>query len=169
MVYYVDDYVGCRRMKFRIVAVGKLKEQYLKQAVDEYVKRISRFASVEIVEVAESTFNGEPNVKQIRKIIDTEGAAIMSKTEGYVIAADIDGKQLSSTEISALIAKEKQNNSTFTFVIGGSNGLSQQVKNSADFRLSFGKITLPHQLFRVVLCEQIYRACCIEGNVSYHK
>ena len=83
-------------MKFRIVAVGKLKEQYLKQAVDEYVKRISRFASVEIVEVAENTFNGEPNGKQIQKIIDTEGAAIMSKTEGYVIAADIDGKQLSS-------------------------------------------------------------------------
>lgn len=156
-------------MKFRIVAVGKLKEQYLKQAVEEYAKRISRFASVEVVEVAESVFNGEPNEKQIQKIKENEGAAIMSKLEGYVVAMDIDGNELRSEEISRMISRAKQTHSAFTFIIGGSNGLSQQVKDRADFRLSFGKITLPHQLFRVVLFEQLYRACCIENNVAYHK
>lgn len=165
----VVDHIVCRRMKFRIVAVGKLKEQYLKQAVEEYTKRISRFASVEVVEVAESAFNGDPNEKQILKIVENEGSAILTKLDGYAVAMDIDGAQLTSVEISRLIAREKQNHSVFTFVIGGSNGLSQQVKNKADFRLSFGKITLPHQLFRVVLLEQIYRACCIENNVAYHK
>lgn len=169
MLCDVDDHIVCRRMKFKIVAVGKLKEQYLKQAVEEYVKRLSRFASVEVIEVAESTFCGDPNDKQIQKIIENEGESILSKAEGYVVAMDIDGKQLSSVEIADLIAKEKQNHSVFTFVVGGSNGLSRKVKEKADFRLSFGKITLPHQLFRVVLAEQIYRACCIENNVSYHK
>lgn len=93
----------------------------------------------------------------------------MQKADGYLVAMDIDGKELDSVELSNLIVKNKQTNSTFTFVIGGSYGLSDEVKNRANFRCSFGKITLPHQLFRVVLCEQLYRACCIENNVSYHK
>lgn len=156
-------------MKFRIVAVGKIKENYFKDAVAEYVKRISRFATVEIVEVAESPFNGEPNAKQIEKIVETEGNAILQRCEGYVVAMDIDGKALDSVELSNLIKTQKQTNSTFTFVIGGSHGLSREVKSKASFRCSFGKITLPHQLFRVILCEQLYRACCIENNVSYHK
>ena len=82
---------------------------------------------------------------------------------------DIDGKQLDSMQIAEFISRKKQTDSIFTFVVGGSYGLSQDVKNKADLRLSFGRITLPHQLFRVVLCEQIYRACCIENNVCYHK
>lgn len=156
-------------MKFKIVAVGKIKESFFRDAISEYVKRLSRFATVDIAEVAECSFNGEPNDKQIQKIVETEGNAILQKVEGYVVAMDINGKELNSVELSELIVKNKQTSSTFTFVVGGSHGLSQAVKNRADLRCSFGKITLPHQLFRVVLCEQLYRACCIENNVSYHK
>lgn len=156
-------------MKFKIVAVGKIKESFFRDAIAEYVKRMSRFATVEIVEVAECTFNGEPSDREIERIITTEGQRILQKAEGYVVAADIGGKEIDSAELSNLIVKNKQTNSTFTFIVGGSYGLSQEVKNAANFRCSFGKITLPHQLFRVVLCEQLYRACCIENNVSYHK
>ena len=156
-------------MKFRIVAVGKIKEQYLRDAIAEYVKRTSRFATVEIVEVDECLMKGAPGDKEIDRVKQVEGQAIMQKLEGYVVAMDIDGRELSSVELSAHIVQEKQFNSTFTFVIGGSNGLSDDVKSRANLRCSFGKITLPHQLFRVVLCEQLYRACCIEHNVAYHK
>lgn len=156
-------------MKFKIVAVGKIKESYFRDAIAEYVKRTSRYATVEIAEVAECTFNGEPNAKQIEKIVQTEGQAILQKLEGFVVAMDIDGQQLNSVQLSDTIRKNKLVSNVFTFVIGGSNGLSDEVKNKANLRCSFGKITLPHQLFRVVLCEQIYRACCIENNVAYHK
>lgn len=156
-------------MKFKIVAVGKIKESYFRDAIAEYVKRISRFATVEIVEVAECAFNGEPNAKQIERIVEAEGQAILQKAEGFLVATDIDGKALSSVELGDVISKNKLTNSVFTFAIGGSNGLSQEVKSKANLRLSFGKITLPHQLFRVILCEQLYRACCIENNIAYHK
>ena len=138
-------------------------------AIAEYVKRISRFATVEIVEIDEFLTKGLPSEKQIEQIKRAEGQAILGKLEGYVVAMDIDGRQLSSPELSAHIVEQKQFNSTFTFVIGGSNGLSDEVKSCAKLRCSFGKITLPHQLFRVVLLEQLYRACCIEHNVAYHK
>ena len=156
-------------MKLRIVAVGKIKEQYLKDAIAEYVKRTSRFATVEIVEVDECLTKTTPSDKEIEQIKRTEGQSILSKLEGYVVAMDIDGRQLSSVALSAHIAKQKHSFSTFTFVIGGSNGLSDEVKSCAKLRCSFGKITLPHQLFRVVLMEQLYRACCIEHNITYHK
>ena len=157
-------------MKFKIVAVGKIKESYLREAIAEYVKRISRFVTVEIVEVDEFLLTkGSSSDKEIEQAMRAEGQAILSKIEGYVVAMDIDGKELSSEQLSACIVSQKQFNSTFTFVIGGSNGLSDEVKSAAKLRLSFGKITLPHQLFRVVLLEQLYRACCIEHNVAYHK
>lgn len=156
-------------MKFKIVAVGKLKESFFRDAIAEYVKRISRFATVEIVEVSECTFNGEPSGKEIDRITTVEGQTILQKCEGFVVVMDVAGQQIDSVELSKTISKNKLTNSTFTFVVGGSYGLSQEVKSRANARLSFGKITLPHQLFRVVLCEQLYRACCIENNVSYHK
>lgn len=156
-------------MKFKIVAVGKIKESYLRDAIAEYAKRISRFGEVEIVEVEECFSKNVPNAKEVERVINTEGEGILPKLDGYVIAMDIDGKLVSSEELSDTIVRQKQFYSTFTFVIGGSNGLSQAVKQKANARYSFGKITLPHQLFRVVLLEQIYRACCIEHNVVYHK
>ena len=157
-------------MKFRIVAVGKIKEQYLKDAINEYAKRISRFANVEMVEIDE--FLSTKSVlsdKELEIIKREEGQAILPKLEGYVVAMDIDGRQLSSVELSQHVAEQKQFYSTFTFVIGGSNGLSDEIKAKANLRCSFGKITLPHQLFRVVLMEQLYRTCCIERNIAYHK
>ena len=156
-------------MKFKIVAVGKIKESYLKDAIAEYAKRISRFASVEIVEIDEYLTKGTPNEKEIEQIKRVEGQAILSKVEGYAVAMDIDGRELSSEQLCSHIVEQKQYFSTFTFVIGGSHGLSDEVKANAKLRCSFGRITLPHQLFRVVLIEQLYRACCIEHNVAYHK
>lgn len=156
-------------MKFKIVAVGKIKEQYLKDAIAEYTKRIRRFATVEIVEIDEYLARGTLGDKEIERVKVAEGQAILCKLEGYVVAMDIEGRQLSSVEFATHIAEQKQFNSTFTFVVGGSNGLSDEVKARANLRCSFGKITLPHQLFRVILCEQLYRACCIEHNVAYHK
>lgn len=156
-------------MKFRIVAVGKIKESYLRLALAEYVKRISRFASVEIVEVDECLSKGAQTDKELERVKRQEGEAILTKLEGYVVAMDINGTTYSSEQLSEHIQEQKQRYSTFTFVIGGSNGLSDEVKQKADARCSFGKITLPHQLFRVVLAEQLYRACCIENNVPYHK
>ena len=156
-------------MKFKVVAVGKIKERYLSEAICEYVKRISRFATVEIVEIDECRSTGTQVEKEIERVKKQEGEWILPKLEGYVVAMDIDGKLVSSEQLSVCIREQKQYNSTFTFVIGGSNGLSDEVKQRADFRCSFGKITLPHQLFRVVLVEQLYRACCIEHNIAYHK
>ncbi|MCH5152721.1 MAG: 23S rRNA (pseudouridine(1915)-N(3))-methyltransferase RlmH [Clostridiales bacterium] len=156
-------------MKFRIVAVGKIKEAYLRDAVSEYVKRISRFASVEIVEIDECLSRGLQGEAEIERVKKQEGEAILPVLSGCVVAMDIDGTLVDSVQLSKHIEEQKQYNSTFTFVIGGSNGLSDEVKRRADKRYSFGKITLPHQLFRVVLLEQLYRACCIEHNVQYHK
>ena len=156
-------------MKFRIVAVGKLKERYLREAVDEYVKRIGRFATVEIVEIDECLLKGAPSDKEIERIKTVEGQSILQKLEGYAVAMDIDGREFGSVELASHIMEQKQYNSTFTFIVGGSNGLSDEVKAAANLRGSFGRITLPHQLFRVVLLEQLYRACCIEHNVAYHK
>lgn len=156
-------------MKFKIVAVGKLKETYWKEAVAEYVKRTARFAEVEIVEVEECLSRGAQTAGEIERVKTVEGEAVLAKCEGFVVALDLNGTLVSSEQLSSLIAEQKQRNSTFTFVIGGSNGLSDAVKSRANARLSFGRITLPHQLFRVVLVEQLYRACCIEHNVAYHK
>lgn len=156
-------------MKYKIVAVGKIKENYFRQAIEEYSKRISRFSTLEICEVEESYFNGIPNAAQISEIIEKEGKSLLQKCVGYVVALDIDGQLLDSERISQTLADVEQRYSCVTFVIGGSYGLSAAVKNRADLRLSFGKITLPHQLCRVTLCEQIYRACAIRHNVPYHK
>ena len=156
-------------MKFKIVAVGKIKESYLRDAIVEYSKRISRFATVETVEIDECLSKGVQTEKEIERVKQQEGVSILPKLEGYVVAMDINGEIVSSEQLSKYVQEQKQYNSTFTFVIGGSNGLSDEVKRRADLRCSFGKITLPHQLFRVVLLEQLYRSCCIEYNVPYHK
>ena len=156
-------------MKFNVVAVGKIKENYFKEAIFEYTKRLSRFATVQIVEVEECAFNGIPNDAQIQKILSEEGKNILRKVEGSIVALDIDGAQTDSVGLCNLVEKISQTSSTITFVIGGSHGLSDEVKQRADYRVSLGKITLPHQLCRVVLCEQLYRACTIKNNVPYHK
>lgn len=156
-------------IKYKIVAVGNIKEKYFTDAIAEYTKRISRFAKTEIVEVAESVCSGTPKDSDIKRIVTEEGNAILSKLEGMVIVLDIAGKTVDSVEIADTLNKACQNYSTVTFVIGGSYGLSDQVKSRANQRWSFGRITMPHRLARVVLVEQLYRACTILNNVAYHK
>ena len=153
-------------MKIKIVAVGKIKEKWYSDALAEYVKRLGR--RVELFEVDEGDVrdSGEATVRQALK---KEAEQILPKLEGYAVALDIEGRQLSSEQIAALIEKEKMTSSVFTFVIGSSYGLDESVKGAVRLRLSFGKITLPHTLARVTLAEQLYRAFMINSNSVYHK
>ena len=155
-------------MKIKILAVGKIKEKWYAEALAEYVKRLDRFAAVEIFEADEGDVRdtGEASVNAALK---KEAEQILPRLQGYTVALDIDGRQMSSTEIASLIHREKMNNSVFTFVVGASHGLHRSVKDAARLRLSFGKITLPHTLCRVVLAEQVYRAFMINANSVYHK
>ena len=152
-------------MKINIVCVGKLKENYWSQAIDEYKKRLSRFAELKIIEVEEAS-----KITNLEQKSKTEGELLLSKSAGIIVALDGGGKMLSSPELAEYIhKKEIQAESVISFLIGGSNGLSKEVLSKADLVLSFGKITFPHQLFRVVLIEQIYRSFTIIAGLPYHK
>ena len=159
-------------MKIKIVTVGKLKEKYLKDGIAEYSKRISRFATVEMIELADEKTPDRASNSENEKILDLEGNRILSKIgdREFVVVLAIEGKTLSSEEFSKQLEQASINGySTLTFVIGGSLGLSPQVKNRANLSLSFGRLTLPHQLMRLVLVEQIYRAFTIQQGSPYHK
>lgn len=140
----------------RLVCVGNLKEKYLKDAAAEYVKRLSRFCDLEITETPESTPEKEKD-------------PILKNLKGKAVALCVEGEEMSSEELAKFIAKTAQTSSKITFVIGGSDGLDGEVKARADFRLSFSKMTFPHQLMRIILLEQIYRAFTINENIKYHK
>ena len=158
-------------MNISVICVGKLKEDYLKSAIAEYSKRLSRFATFEIIEVPDQKIPDNAGEKLEEQILIKEGETILSKIKNnsYVIAMCIEGKQLSSEELANEIENISMTNSNISFIIGGSLGLSKAVKERADKCISFGKITLPHQLMRVVLSEQIYRAFKINSNEAYHK
>ena len=158
-------------MNISIICVGKLKEDYLKSAISEYSKRLSRFANFEIIEVPDQKIPDNAGEKLEFQILQKEGDMILSKIKqnSYVIAMCVEGKLISSEELAGEIKNISMTNSNITFIIGGSLGLSDEVKKRADKRISFGKITLPHQLMRVVLSEQIYRAFKINANEAYHK
>lgn len=156
-------------MTINIVAVGGLKEKYFKDAINEYQKRLSRFCKFNILEVSEgkTSANSEGD---ILNLINIEGKNIIPRLKGYIIILDLGGEQLSSKELANSISNILINgNSEITFVIGGSHGLSAEVKAMAKLSLSFGRITFPHQLIRVVLTEQIYRVFMINSNSEYHK
>ena len=156
-------------MNVRIVCIGKLKEKYLKDGIEEYAKRLSRFCKFEIIELSEELLP-DSSAKSVLNVKTAEGERTISKLKGYSIALDLKGKMLTSEELSQKISSLKQSGtSTITFVIGGSYGLSQQVLDKCDFSLCFGAITYPHQLIRLVLTEQIYRAFMIEEGSAYHK
>lgn len=157
-------------MKINIIAVGKIKEKYLKEAIDEYKKRLSKFCSLNIIEIDECVAKVE-NDANIKKSIDDESKSIISKIKNeYVIALDIDGKEYNTLELSDKVNDIKlKGTSEISFIIGGSYGLSETIKKRADLRLSFSKLTFPHQLFRVILLEQIYRVFKIANNEPYHK
>ena len=159
-------------IKINIIAVGKLKEKYLKDACEEYLKRLKAFAKVSVIEVSEYKSSDSPSQTEIETVKEKEGEAIISKIPkgSFVIPMCIEGTQLSSEGIADKIKDITVSGSSgITFIIGGSFGLSDKVKSLGDLKLSFGKITLPHQLMRVVLLEQTYRALSILNNSKYHK
>lgn len=158
-------------MNITILCVGKIKEKYFTAAIAEYTKRMGRFAKFSIIELADEKIPDNASGREEENIRNKEGKAMLSKVRDsdYVIAMCIEGTQLDSVEIAKKIEKISMNSSSIVFIIGGSLGLSDEVKRRANFKLSFGKITLPHQLMRVVMCEQIYRAFKISNNEQYHK
>lgn len=159
-------------IKIKIIALGKLKENYLRQASEEYLKRLSAFAKVEITELEPVRLSENPQDAEIQKALDTEAAQILKKLEptDFVVAMCIEGAQMSSEELSYKMSTLINTGSgNFAFIIGSSFGLSKEVKKRADLKMSFSKMTFPHQLFRVMLLEQIYRAFKIKQGSNYHK
>jgi len=159
-------------MNIDIVCIGKLKESYWVDAIKEYSKRLSRFCNLNIIELKEYKASDDPKEKEIEEIKFEEGKTILSKIKDdtYVITLEILGKQLDSVELSNKIEDLKNmGKSNLAFVIGGSFGLSKEVSERSNFKLSFSRMTFPHQMMRVILLEQIYRAFKISHNESYHK
>lgn len=148
-----------------IICVGKIKEKYLTAAIKEYSKRISKYSKFNIIEVSDI------DKGSISEIIDKEGIDILKhiKDRDYVITMEIEGNRLSSTELAKKIDTVFNNYSNIVFVIGGSYGLSDSIKSRSNYALSFSDLTFPHQLFRVMLLEQIYRVFKINNNETYHK
>lgn len=155
----------------KVICVGRSKEKYWDAAYAEYMKRLRGYCSPEILEVKEARLPANASAADERKVKEAEGREILSRigSGDYVIALDIQGRELSSEEIAGKISEISFDYSRISFIIGGSLGLSDEVRKRADFRLSFGRITLPHQLARVVLLEQIYRAFKINAGEAYHK
>lgn len=159
-------------MKIKVVTVGKLKEKYLKDGIAEYSKRISRFAKFEMIELSDEKTPDKASESENQKILEIEGQRILSKIadRDFVIVLAIEWKTFFSEEFSKQLEETSiKGFSTLTFIIGGSLGLSSSVKNRANLSVSFGRLTLPHQLMRLVLVEQIYRAFTIQQGFPYHK
>jgi 23S rRNA (pseudouridine1915-N3)-methyltransferase len=159
-------------MNIYIISVGKIKERYLKDAITEYSKRLSRYCKLEIIEVTDEKTPDNASEKEELQIKEKEGAAILRllKDNMHVIALDLKGKMLSSEELSKYVENcGIQGESNIAFIIGGSLGLSAEVLKRADFSISFSKMTFPHQLMRVILLEQLYRGYRIMSGEPYHK
>lgn len=159
-------------MKIRVIAIGKIKEQYLKEGIGEYIKRISPFCDISIVEVNDQPIADNPSEKDIEKAINIEGENVLKliKNNDCVIALDLNKKEMDSIEFSNyLIKKLEISGSNLTFVIGGSYGLSAALKARANDSISLSKMTFLHQMTRLILLEQIYRAFKIYHHQTYHK
>ncbi len=149
----------------KIITIGQIKESYLKEAIEEYKKRIQKYTSIEIIELKDE------GLVEIDKAIKLEAEKIERILTGkeYIITLEIEGKEYTSEEFAEKLRTIQIENSNITFIIGGSYGLSDEIKNRSNYKLSFSKMTFPHQLFRVILLEQIYRAYKILNNETYHK
>ena len=159
-------------LKISIISVGKIKEKYIKLGIDEFSKRLSRYAKLEIIELNDEKAPENLIPRDMEIIKNTEGDAILSKIKpnSYTIALAIDGKNLSSESLAKKINDlSVSGNSHINFVIGGSLGLSDSVLKASDFKLSFSAMTFPHQLMRLILLEQIYRSFRINNSEPYHK
>ena len=146
-----------------IIAVGNVKEKYLKDCYTDYIKRLSKYTKLELIVLEDSPIDS--------KSLKVESDNILKRinTKSYIITLEIDGGQLTSVEFSNVINKNIDKYTNITFIIGGSNGLDDSIKQLSNYKLSFSKLTFPHQLFRLILLEQIYRSFKILNNESYHK
>lgn len=159
-------------MQIRIITVGKLKEKYWQDAVKEYLKRSGLYAKIEIIEVVEEKLPDAPSSAEIRLALAKEGENIARQilSSSYVIALAIEGKMLSSEELATFMSRlALERKSKFVFIIGSSYGISREILEKSDFRLSFSLMTFPHQLMRVILLEQLYRGFKIAKGEPYHK
>ena len=148
----------------KIITVGKIKEKYLVEAIKEYEKRLSKYTKLDIIEVPDCDFD-------INKTLEKESESILKyvNQKDYIITLDIEGNQISSVEFASKMNDIYNHYSDITFIIGGSYGLHDKIKKLSNYSLSFSKMTFPHQLFRVMLLEQIYRTFKINNNETYHK
>ena len=148
----------------KIICVGKVKENYYREAIEEYLKRLSKYTKVEVIEVNDLNYDKEKTIREESKLIIDK-----LNNNDYKILMDINGEILDSVSLSKKLNDLMISNSNITFIIGGSYGVSDELKRMVDYRLSFSILTFPHQLFRVVLLEQIYRCFKIINNEEYHK
>ena len=159
-------------MKISIVSVGKLKEKYLKQGIQEYLKRLGAYAKVDVIEVADEKAPENMSEAEMLEVKRKEGERILSQIspDTYVITLEINGKMLSSEQLAAKMDElATYGKSKIVFVIGGSLGISNDVQKRSDLALSFSKMTFPHQLMRLILLEQVYRGFRINRGEPYHK
>ena len=155
----------------KIICVGKLKDKFFRDASDEYMKRLKAYCKAEIIEIPAANLPDDPNDSQIDAALEKEAEAILKKipSNSTVVAMCVEGKLYSSEDMAELISKSAMNSGEIIFIIGGSYGLSENVKRKANVRMSASKMTFPHRLFRVMLLEQIYRGYKINSGGKYHK
>ena len=157
-------------MNIKLIAIGKLKEDYLRNACAEYIKRLGRYCTFELHELDECRLSESPSEKEIAAALRREAEQIKRYASGYIVPMCIEGKQLSSPKLAEKIASAGvSGNSTVTFIIGSSFGIDPEIKAMGSLKLSMSKMTFPHQLARVMLLEQIYRAFQINTGGKYHK
>ena len=149
----------------KILCVGKIKEKFFKEAINEYLKRINKYSKIEIIEVEDIDLNN----KDLNLEKEKNNLLKYVNDKDYIVTLEIEGKQMDSKEFSETIDKTLINYPNITFIIGGSYGIHNDIKNKSSLKLSFSKMTFPHQLFRIILLEQIYRGFKIIKNESYHK
>ncbi|WP_099204404.1 23S rRNA (pseudouridine(1915)-N(3))-methyltransferase RlmH [Scatolibacter rhodanostii] len=155
-------------LRVKLICIGKIKENYFRQAMAEYEKRLRPFCAFECIEIAEERLPDNPSETQIISALEKEAVKILAKASGAIFSMCIEGKQLSSLDLSGKMAEVMQYPGEMTFIIGSSFGLSENVKRAGQM-MSMSKMTFPHTLARVMLTEQIYRATQILANTKYHK
>lgn len=158
-------------LNINIICIGKIKEQYLKSAIEEYSKRLSRYCKLNILELPDEKIPDKLNDNLSNEIKTKECNNIINhlKKDSYIIALDLTGKELSSEEFSKTIENISMENSSISFIIGGSLGLTKALLNKCNKKICFSKMTFPHQLIRVFLLEQLFRAFKIQNNETYHR
>ncbi len=158
-------------LKIRIIALGKLKEKHFSQGASEYIKRLSRYCSLELCELPDLSVPDNPTEGEIQKVLQSESEAILKKLEGFknIVALCVEGSQKTSEEFSEILSDAEMNGGSIAFIIGSSHGIHKSIKDLANVKLSFSKMTFPHQLARIMLLEQLYRGFKIKNNENYHK